>query len=103
MSSWFIFNAMGFFPNAGQDIYYLTGPLFRKATLTLGNGKQIVIEAENASKTNMYVQSCTINGIVWDKAWIQHKDIKDGAVIKFVMGAKPSGWAQNDSSLNDRK
>jgi predicted alpha-1,2-mannosidase len=99
MSSWFIFNSMGFFPNAGQPIYYLTGALYQKTTITLANNKQIIIEADNASHSNMYVQSCTVNGKPWNKAWILHDDIKDGAIIKFVMGAKPSDWAQNDSSF----
>jgi predicted alpha-1,2-mannosidase len=100
MSSWYIFNSMGFFPNAGQNIYYLTGSLFNKVTLMLANNKKLIIETENASKTNMYVQSCTLNGKVWDKAWILHDSIQNGAVIKFVMGPNPSNWAQNDTSFN---
>lgn len=100
MSSWYIFNSMGFFPNAGQNIYYLTGSLFKKVTLELANNKQIIIESENASPTNLYVQSCTVNGNIWDKAWISHDSIKNGAIIKFVMGAIPSTWAKNDSSLD---
>lgn len=100
MSSWYVFNAMGLFPNAGQDIYYLTGALCNKATLSLANGKQLIIEAENASKANLYVQSCTLNGKAWNKAWIRHKDISNGAVIKFVMGPKPSIWGQQDTSID---
>jgi putative alpha-1,2-mannosidase len=102
MSSWYIFNSMGFFPNAGQDIYYLVGSLFSKSVVALPNNKQIVIEAENASKTNLYVQSCTVNGKQWNKAWITHEIIKEGAIIKFVMGPSPSSWAQDDKSLNDK-
>jgi predicted alpha-1,2-mannosidase len=100
MSSWYIFNALGFFPNAGQNIYYLTGSLYSKSTITLANNSKIVIEAENASKTNLYVQSCTVNGKPWNKAWILHDTIKNGAVIKFVMGAIPSTWAQSDTTLS---
>jgi predicted alpha-1,2-mannosidase len=99
MSSWYIFNSMGFFPNAGQNIYYLTGSLFNKVTLTLADKKQLIIETENTSKTNIYVQSCTLNGKAWDKAWLVHDSIKNGAVIKFVMGPNPSSWAKNDSSF----
>jgi predicted alpha-1,2-mannosidase len=99
MSSWYIFSSLGFFPNAGQDIYYLVGPLFTKATVSLGENKTIFIEAVNASKTNMYIQSCTINGVDWTKSWFSHADIKDGATIKFVMGPNPSTWAKSDESL----
>ncbi len=89
MSSWYMFSAMGFFPNAGQDIYYLTGPLFTKVTLTLGNQKTVTISAPNASVSNIYVKSVTINGKKWNKPWFSHKDIRNGAKIVFEMSDKP--------------
>ena len=89
MSSWFIFSSMGFFPNAGQNIYYLTGAAFPAITLTLGNGKKVKITAENASEKNIYVQSCKINGQQWDKFWFSHQDIENGGTIEFVMGEMP--------------
>ena len=99
MSSWYIFSSLGFFPNAGQDIYYLVGPLYTKSSISLGEGKTISIEAQNASSANMYIQSCTINGVEWTKSWFSHSDIKEGATIKFVMGPNPSAWAKSDESL----
>jgi len=89
MSSWFIFSSMGFFPNAGQDIYYLVGPSFTNTVLTLGNGKAITIKAPKASPENIYIQSVSINGKKWDKPWFQHKDIANGATLVFNMGSKP--------------
>lgn len=100
MSSWYIFASLGLFPNAGQDIYYLIGALHPKSTIQLSNGNQLVIEAENASEENLYVQSCTINGDDWDKAWIKHDQLLNGTIIKFKMGNKPSNWAQTDHSLD---
>lgn len=100
MSSWFIFASMGFFPNAGQDIYYLHGPSLPKTEILLSNGKKIVIETENCSKNSIYVQSCTINGKPWNKAWIRHSQLENGANIKFVMGDQPSDWAKSDTSLD---
>ena len=99
MSSWYIFSSLGLFPNAGQNIYYLFGSMYQKAVITLANGKQIVIEAENASPANMYVQSCILNGKKWNRAWLTHDDLKNGADIKFVMGSSPSDWARNDSTI----
>jgi len=90
MSSWFMFSSMGFFPNAGQDIYYLVGSSFKKVTLTMGNGKTINISAPNTSPENIYIKSVTINGKKWNKPWIQHKDIQDGATIVFDMSNTPS-------------
>jgi putative alpha-1,2-mannosidase len=54
----------------------------------MGNGKQLIILGENASKDNVYIQSCTINDKPWDKPWFRYSDIKNGAVIKFVMTKK---------------
>jgi len=94
MSSWYMFSAMGFFPNAGQDIYYLTGSSFTKVTMQLGNHKTITISAPNASSSNIYVKSVTINGKKWDKPWFSHKEIQNGAEIVFDMSDQPSAFAK---------
>ena len=45
MSSWFVLSALGFYPlNPSDGRYYLTTPLFDKATLHLENGKTFTIE-----------------------------------------------------------
>jgi len=89
MSSWFIFSSMGFFPNAGQNIYYLTGASFPAVTLTLGNGKLLKVTARNANEKNIYIQSCKVNGKPWNKFWFTHQDIVNGGTIEMVMGDQP--------------
>jgi len=34
----------------------------------------------------------TVNGVDWPKAWLRHQDLKNGAILRFVMGPKPSAW-----------
>jgi predicted alpha-1,2-mannosidase len=85
MSAWYIFSAMGFFPNAGQNIYYITGPLFKKVVVHLGNGKTLTIKAPNASEENIYVRSVAINGKRTAGTIISYNDIKDGGSITFDM------------------
>jgi predicted alpha-1,2-mannosidase len=93
MSAWYLFAAMGFYPNAGQDVYLLASPVFTKVTLKLGaSGKFFVITAPGLSAENKYVQSATLNGQPWDKAWFRHGDIINGAELILHMGAKPTGW-----------
>jgi predicted alpha-1,2-mannosidase len=94
MGSWFVFATLGFFPNAGQNVYLINGPAYPKAVITMENGKQLVIEAVGASRENVYIQSATLNGKPFDQAWFRHDDIRNGAVLKFVMGPKPSGWGR---------
>ena len=90
MSSWYIFSAMGFFPNAGQNIYYLTGPLFSKIRVHLGNGHILNIEAPNASDKNIYVRSVTINGKRVPGSIIKYEDIRDGGMMEFEMSDRPN-------------
>ena len=94
MSSWYIFSALGFFPNAGQDYYYLSAPLYKKTVMTLGNGKTLTITAPDASEKNIYVQSCKINGKVWKTSMFNHKLIANGGTIEFVLSDQPGNWGK---------
>ncbi|GHT73194.1 alpha-1 2-mannosidase [Bacteroidia bacterium] len=90
-SAWYVFSALGFYPvcpGAGQ---YVTGaPLFKKATLHLENGKQIVINAPQNSAENLYIQSVKYNGNAYSKNWFGQQDLLQGAVIDFEMSATPN-------------
>ncbi|HEY4060485.1 MAG TPA: GH92 family glycosyl hydrolase [Puia sp.] len=88
MSAWYIFSAMGFFPNAGQDIYYLTGPLFSKVVLHLGNGSMLTILAPGASEKNIYVRKIFVNGKESEERILRYEDISKGGTILFDMGAE---------------
>jgi predicted alpha-1,2-mannosidase len=90
-SAWYVFSAMGFYPVTPVVNQYVIGaPLFKKITLTLENGKKVVINADNNNAENKYVQSLTFNGKNWDKNWFDHNALMQGAEIKFKMGAKPN-------------
>ena len=78
----------------GQNIYLLTAPLFKEILLKRENGKEIRIIAESLSESNIYIKSVELNGKQLNRAWITHDEIKDGAVIKFIMDSKPSDWGQ---------
>ncbi|MBC7902031.1 MAG: glycoside hydrolase family 92 protein [Gemmatimonadaceae bacterium] len=95
MSSWYLFSSMGFFPNAGQNIYYLTGAAFPSITIIMGNGKKLKITAQGASDKAVYIHSCKINGKQWHRPWFTHDDIKNGGTIEFVMGEHPNLYSFN--------
>ena len=105
MGAWYAFHALGFYPNAGQDVYLISSPLFPKVTITLENGKKVVITSKNANKKNIYIQSCLLNGKPLNNCWFRHGDIANGATFEFVMGDKPSLWATNGElppSMSDK-
>ncbi len=94
MSSWYIFSALGFFPNAGQDIYYLNAPLYPKTEMTLGNGKKLTIIARNAGGKNIYIKSCKINGEKWNSSIFRHADIANGGIIEMELSDVVSEWGK---------
>lgn len=91
MSSWYILSALGIYAVCpGTDEYVLGSPLFKKATITMEDGNKFVVEANNNSKDNVYVQSVTLNGNPVNKNYITYKDIVNGGTIKYEMGNQPN-------------
>ena len=90
MSAWYVFSAMGFYPvNPVSGEYEIGTPLFPEMRLNLGNGKTFTVLAPNVSRENIYIQSVKVNGQPYDKSYITHQQIMDGATIEFVMGNQP--------------
>lgn len=90
-SAWYVFSAMGFYPVCpGTDQYVLGAPLFQKTTLSLENGKEIVINAPNNSDTNKYVHELKVNGKPYSKNWLSHQELMKGAVLDFEMTQTPN-------------
>lgn len=91
MTSFVVFSSLGFYPvTPGLPIYTIGSPLFEKASVTLSNGKILDIVAKGTSETNKYIQSATLNGKEWNKAWFSHDDIKNGGCLMFIMGDHPN-------------
>ena len=95
MGAWYAFHALGFFPNAGQDVYLISSPVFEKTVIHLENGKTLTLVAKHANEKNIYIRSCKLNGKTFENTWFRHSDIVNGATFEFVMGDKPSKWAEN--------
>lgn len=90
-SAWYVFSAMGFYPVCPASGQYVLGaPLFSKMTISLENGKKIVINAPKNSATNKYLNSLNYNGRVYDNTWLSHAALQQGAVLNFDMSATPN-------------
>ncbi|MDR6940952.1 GH92 family glycosyl hydrolase [Mucilaginibacter pocheonensis] len=90
-SAWYVFSAMGFYPvTPASDQYVLGAPLFKKLTLTLENGKQVIINAPANNDQNRYVQTFSINGKAYSPNWLSHQALQKGAVINIGMGSAPN-------------
>ena len=90
-SAWYVFSAIGFYPVCPVSTQYVLGaPLFKKITVNLENGKQLIINAPQNSADNKYVNSMTYNGKLYDLNWVGHASLLQGATINMDMTAKPN-------------
>ena len=90
-SAWYVFSAMGFYPVApATDQYVLGAPLFKKLTLKLENGKELVINAPENSDENRYIETMKVDGKTYDKNWLSHQAIMDGMTIDYDMSETPN-------------
>ena len=90
-SAWYVFSALGFYPVCpGTDEYVIGAPLFKKATLHFENGNNLVIDAQNNSKENLYIESLRVNGQESLRNYLKHADLLQGGTIEFKMGSQPN-------------
>ncbi len=86
-SAWYVFSAMGFYPVCpGSNQYVIGTPYFDKMTLSLENGKQVVITREGKG---CYIQRMTIDGKEYTRNYIDHERLMQGCRIHYVMGDNP--------------
>ncbi|MBD8491276.1 GH92 family glycosyl hydrolase [Echinicola sp. CAU 1574] len=90
-SAWYVFSAMGFYPVCpGTDQYVIGAPLFKKITVKLENGNELVINAPDNSSENKYIEGLKVNGKDYSKNWLSHKELMEGAELNFEMSASPN-------------
>ena len=96
MSAWYVLSSMGFYSVTPGLPYYTIGtPNFTKANIHLENGKNFVIQANNLSADNFYIQSATLNGKPYTHSFISHENIMKGGTLAFEMGNKPNkNWGK---------
>lgn len=78
-------------------------PFFRKIIIHLNenyySGKKFVIEANNTSSSNLYIQSAKLNGVSLNKPFFDHADLIRGGVLQLQMGKMPNvKWGTETSS-----
>jgi putative alpha-1,2-mannosidase len=82
---------LGFYAVDPVSANYVFGtPVFDRATVHLGKGKKLTIEANRESPDHFYIQSITFNGKRHEKTWFRHADIANGGSIVFHLGKEPN-------------
>ncbi|MFC6997071.1 GH92 family glycosyl hydrolase [Rufibacter roseus] len=94
LGSWYVMASLGLFDVKGftdeRPIIQIGSPLFDKATITLGNKKKLVIETQNNSADNVYIQSASFNGKPLNNCWLYLDELMKGGKLEFVMGNQPN-------------
>lgn len=90
-SAWYVFSALGFYPVCpGSDEYVLGSPLFRRATISLENGKKVVIDAPRNGPDKRYVKRIRFNGASHPRNYVNHSRLMKGGRIRIDMAAEPN-------------
>ena len=90
-SAWYVFSALGFYPVCpGSDQYILGAPLFKKATVYLENGKDIVISAPENSDKNIYIDAMRVNGRDYTRNYLLHSELVNGSELEIKMSDVPN-------------
>jgi predicted alpha-1,2-mannosidase len=93
MSSWYVWGAIGLYPNAGQPYYFIGSPIFAESVIRLEGGKTFTIKAPSTSDANRYVVAARLNGRPVDRAWLTHSELVSGGVLELDMASAPKAWA----------
>jgi predicted alpha-1,2-mannosidase len=94
LGSWYVMAALGLFDVKGftdfKPTIQIGSPVFQKASIQLGAGKKLVIEAKNNSSENVYVQSARFNGKPLNNCWLYRDELMKGGRLELTMGNTPN-------------
>lgn len=96
MDGWYVSMALGLYPMVpGVGGFAISGPQFSQFVITRENGTTITILGANASNTNRYIQTATLNGRAWNSPWVPFDSLVNGSAgttLSFTMGPSASTW-----------
>ncbi|MFD3912008.1 GH92 family glycosyl hydrolase [Streptomyces sp. NPDC058603] len=105
MSAWYVFAALGIYPQApGRADLLLTGPLFPRAVIAgAGQRRALTITAPAASDANVYVDEVRVNGERRNASWVGGSLVRSGGSLSFALKAQPdTAWATAPGGLPRR-
>ncbi len=101
LGAWYVMSALGLFDVQGHasmnPTFQFGSPQFDKVIVQLDpkyySGKELVIEAKNNSKENVYIQSLSFKDEKIENCWIDREKLTKGGTLTFEMGAQPkTNW-----------
>ena len=88
MSAWYVLSSLGLYPACpGTGEYLLAAPLFKKASLALGNGNTLTILADKPSCP--YISKVSLNGKPVERNYLTYDEIMGGGTLVFHLSKTP--------------
>ncbi len=104
MSAWLVFSAMGFYPVApGSNEYIIGSPWFDEVEIFLENGRSVLIQTENNSVENIYIDKVYEGEGNYSQTFIPHDLLMEGPSFYFVMTDSPNsgyGYEKTDRPIS---
>ena len=99
-SAWYLFSALGFYPlQVGSENYVIGSPLFKKATVHLENGRDLVVKAPRQQRAQRLCAGPEAQRRGLQPLLHRHRDIAGGGTLEFDMGPSPSSWATGTDAV----
>ncbi|HOU11187.1 MAG TPA: glycoside hydrolase family 92 protein [Clostridiales bacterium] len=88
LTSWYVFNALGLFPMAGTDLFFIGSPKIDEAVLHLQ--RDFTVKVHNQKPGSIYVQKAVLNGRELPGMFLRHADLAAGGVLELTMCGRPA-------------
>jgi len=99
VSAWYVWSALGMYPQTpGTADLALGSPVFTQATISLGGGGTISVNAPAAADNAPYVQSLTVDGTVWSNSYLPPSFALTGGTLDYTLGTTPNTTRATDPS-----
>lgn len=102
MGSFAALAMLGLYPMSGQDVYLIVPPFFPEVSVANPlTGRTATIRNRNfdAGYRNIYVQSATLDGVPYSRAWVTHSFFREGGVLELTLGPQESDWGTKEEDL----
>lgn len=87
MSAWYVLSSMGIHQACpGDTRFEITSPLFDEVTLAESG---FTVCAHGQSPENVYIQKIELDGMPYNKTWIDYSDIAAGKRLDIYLGPSP--------------
>ena len=90
LSAWYVLSAMGLYPVAGSDRYWVGAPIVDRAEVSPDGIPVLTVLAENQALDHPYVQQVSLNGVRLCEPFLRHGDLAPGGTLTFTMGPAPA-------------